>query len=326
MPLDVPDRNALPDGPQRNLVIELHRLYRDAGYPGLKRLSAEIRGRADLPDVVSHETVSNMLHGQGLSRWIKLECVVRVLAGWSVHRPSVDDEVRRIQKLWHTAADTSPIDGHPAAHETPVGLIVEHEIARVSYVGRTYHCTIRRQLFNGLNEPVTRFPISIRVDRYPDDSARSNRHHGEHPLNFDDVDLHASCDGEPMRSKMFLDTPVLKEVWLLFENAENRFPLYPNRRAEISYSWNVSDELWGHWFQRSIQLQTRRLTLEAEFPTALHPSVWGVRSSMWHDEIPRSPITQRTSAPGRATFTWQTEELGLRDRYRLEWRFRKQPG
>src|SRR5262245_21348354 len=94
VPLQPPDHRVLPDGPLRALVLELHRLYRRAGYPGLKKVSGEIRDGEDLPDVVSHETISKILQGEALTRWSKLESVVRVLASWSVDRPVPDDEAR----------------------------------------------------------------------------------------------------------------------------------------------------------------------------------------------------------------------------------------
>src|SRR6185312_8870907 len=46
------------------------------------------------------------------------------------------------------------------------------------------------------SEPVTRYLILISVDRYPEDPERSNRHHREHPLRFEELALVASCAGE----------------------------------------------------------------------------------------------------------------------------------
>ncbi|GAB7050432.1 FxSxx-COOH system tetratricopeptide repeat protein [Catenuloplanes indicus] len=93
------------DGPRAELVAELQLLYRAAGRPAYRRVSAAIGERDDMPDTVSHETVSAILRGEWLSRWIKVECVVRQLATMAVHRPTLEFEVRRFHSLWLAADD-----------------------------------------------------------------------------------------------------------------------------------------------------------------------------------------------------------------------------
>ena len=41
------------------------------------------------------------------------------------------------------------------------------------------------------------------------------------------------------------DRDAFKELWLLFENDEACFPLYPGESTEIVYSYTVSDIKWG---------------------------------------------------------------------------------
>lgn len=110
MPVTIPGSDRLPAGPLRDLVAALHELYREAGKPGVRVISSEIRKRQDLRDTVSHETVSAMLRGDGLPRWDKVECVVRVLAARSVNRREPDAEVRRFHGLWLRASDVPPPD------------------------------------------------------------------------------------------------------------------------------------------------------------------------------------------------------------------------
>ncbi|MDG6107166.1 hypothetical protein Daura_32520 [Dactylosporangium aurantiacum] len=340
MPLQPPDRHVLPDGPLRALVLQLHHLYRQAGYPGLKKISAEIRDREDLPDVVSHETVSKILQGEVLPRWSKLESIVRVLAGWSVDRPRPDGEAKRFQQLWHVAggfpaeevgaaAPAGPTGGDhegPAAAGPEHDLVVEREEAHLHYADGSYRCTIRRALHNGMDEPVTQFPIEIRVDRFPDDPEYSNRHHHAHPLVLSELRLAASCAGEPMNWRAYTDRDTLKEVWLLFENAQGQFPLYPGQRTTITYSWTASAQQWGPWLQREIRLPTRLLAVRLDLPVSADPVVWGVRSSLWHGDVPlRTPITREVPGDGRVVFSWQTDRTALQERYRLEWRFRDDP-
>ena len=45
------------------------------------------------------------------------------------------------------------------------GLVVEHEDATLSYVDGGYRCVIRRDLYNGGHEAITRYLVRIAVDR-----------------------------------------------------------------------------------------------------------------------------------------------------------------
>jgi transcriptional regulator with XRE-family HTH domain len=206
------------------------------------------------------------------------------------------------------------------------GLVVEAETARLSYVDSRYRVTVRRTLFNAGTEPVTRYLMWITVDRYPDDPERSNQHHHDHPLTWDELALVASCAGERMDWRPKTDRDALKEVWLLFENAQGRFPLYPGQQTTISYSYHVGADKWGNSFQRTIRQPTRRLEVEVEFPAALEPRVWGVETSLSAEAIPlRTPIASQPSADDRVVYSWETEAPALHARYRLEWRFRNAP-
>lgn len=206
------------------------------------------------------------------------------------------------------------------------GLICEHEMARLSYVDGVYRCTIRRDLFNAGSEPVTRYPIRIKVDRYPGDPERSNRHHRDHPLGWDEIGLVASCAGEPMTWQPKTDRDADKEIWLLFANDRGRFPLYPGRRTTITYTYHVDSDKWGRWFQRAIRLPTRRLTVEVDLPAGSDPVVWGVETSLAADALPlRTPVERQQRTGGRVVFAWHTDSPSLNALYRLEWRFGAHP-
>lgn len=209
------------------------------------------------------------------------------------------------------------------------GLVVEQEIAVLSYAQGFYHCTIRRALYNAGTEPVTRYLVRIAVDRYPHDPERSNRHHRENPMTFEELDLRAYCGEANARERMEWrakhDRDAFKEVWLLFENDQGRFPLYPGQRTMIEYGYTVDQEKWGQWFQRAVRLPTRRLAVRLEFPAVLDPQVWGVETSLSAEEVPlRTPMERRT-IEDRVRYEWMTEAPPLNARYRLEWRFRGNP-
>ncbi len=205
------------------------------------------------------------------------------------------------------------------------GLIVEREIAELVYVDGAYRCRVRRALYNAGSEPVTRYLVKIAVDRYPHDPTGSNRHHRDHPLTFEEMDLEAFAgEGdaiEGMQWRIKLDRDASKEVWLLFANERGQFPLYPGKRTTIEYAYTVTVEKWGQWFQRAVRLPTRRLTVRLNFPVAFDPQVWGVETSLAAEVPVRTPLERHNEAD-RAVFEWSTDEPLLNARYRLEWRFR----
>jgi peptide deformylase len=205
------------------------------------------------------------------------------------------------------------------------GLIVEQETAELTYTGGAYRCRIRRALYNAGNEPVTRYLMKISVDRYPLDPAGSNRHHRQHPLTWDELDIEAVAGegdaAEPMHRRLKLDRDASKEVWLLFANEHGQFPLYPGQRTTISYAYTVGEEKWGQWFQRAVRLPTRNLTVRLDFPVEFEPQVWGMETSLAAEVPVRTPL-ERHNEGDRAIFEWSTDAPLLNARYRLEWRFR----
>lgn len=223
----------------------------------------------------------------------------------------------------------------PALHRDPpvpvqwmppgTGLIVEQEVAELTYLDGRYRCRVRRALYNAGVEPVTRYLVKIAVDRYPHDPAGSNRYHRRHPLSFDEMDLRAVAGegeaAEPMHWRLKLDRDAAKEVWLLFANDHGQFPLYPGQRTTIEYVYRVGEEKWGQWFQRAVRLPTRNLTVRLDFPVEFEPQVWGVETSLAAEVPVRTPLERHNEAE-RAVFEWSTDAPLLNARYRLEWRFR----
>lgn len=100
--IKLPGEDRLPPGPARDLVVSLHALYRGAGLPGLRRIARAVTD-GDFPDVVSHETVSDMLNGKSVPRWSKLNCVVRQLAMWNTPPLDPDQTAVRFLSLWQAA-------------------------------------------------------------------------------------------------------------------------------------------------------------------------------------------------------------------------------
>jgi peptide deformylase len=236
--------------------------------------------------------------------------------------------VRRWRDMHAVTADTAAT----AHHEEPpqddpqsaagTALIVEHEDAVLIFNGEVVETRIRRQLHNVGTEPVSRYLIRVAVDRYPGDPERSNRLYRQNPLTWEEIGLTAACGDEPMTWRVKHDRDAFKEVWLLFENGDGRFPLYPGDTTWISYSYTVSADKWGPWWQRAIRLPTRRLRMHLDFPANLQPAVWGMETSMTAEASPfRTPLI-RDAYDDRMTYTWSTEDPPLHARYRVEWKFK----
>lgn len=219
-------------------------------------------------------------------------------------------------------ADQPPVPTDDPQSAPSPALMVEHEYAELTYLDGMFHTRIHRQLCNVGTEPVTQYLIRIAVDRYPGDPERSNQLYREYPLTWDEIGLTANCGDEPMTWRIKHDRDAFKELWLLFENDDGRFPLYPEETTWIEYSYTVSVDKWGPWWQRAIRLPTRRLSMLIDFPAELRPMVWGMETSMCAESTAfRTPIV-RDESDGRMRFAWSTDEAPLHARYRIEWKFK----
>ena len=190
-------------------------------------------------------------------------------------------------------------------------LVVEHELAELTLRDGMYQTRIRRQLRNTGTQPVTQYLIRIAVDSYPGDPERSNQLYREDPLTWDEIALSATCGDEPMSWHIKHDRDAFKEVWLLFENSDGRFPLYPGQTTMISYVYTVRAYKWGPWWARAIRLPTRRLSMTALFPARLQPVVWGITTSMTAEASPFPTPISRHENGDEVVFSWAIDEPPL---------------
>jgi peptide deformylase len=236
----------------------------------------------------------------------------------------------RCWKQMHDAlADLDSGSSRPAGQavdeaQTPLAhhLVVEHEIAGLTYRDGIYHTNIRRQLRNTGDEPVTQYMVRISVDRYPGDPERSNQLYREDPLTWDEINLSGQCGDERMNWRVKLDRDAIKEAWLLFENQDGRFPLYPGEKAWISYQYSVTSRKWGQWWARSIRWPTHRLSIPLTFPAKLQPVVWGVATTTAAGASPFPTPIVRQQTGDEVMFTWSVEDPPLGSWYRVEWKFK----
>ena len=237
--------------------------------------------------------------------------------------------IRRWKDMHDALAEMSadkPRHDEPAADDPQSApgpdLVVEHELAELTLRDGMYQTRIRRQLRNTGTQPVTQYLIRIAVDSYPGDPERSNQLYREDPLTWDEIALSATCGDEPMSWHIKHDRDAFKEVWLLFENSDGRFPLYPGQTTMISYVYTVKAYKWGPWWARAIRLPTRRLSMTALFPARLQPVVWGITTSMTAEASPFPTPISRHESGDEVVFSWAIDEPPLHARYRLEWKFK----
>jgi len=224
-----------------------------------------------------------------------------------------------------TATRTQRRDGLLLVESMPqpaTGLVVEHDHAQLRYADGSYHTFQRRRLHNVGAEPVSRYLIRISVDRYPGDPERSNELYREHPLTWEELQLFARSGDDEMTWQVKHDRDAFKEVWLLFESPQGRFPLYPGQSTWIEYGYRVGEDKWGSWFQRAVRLPTRKLSVELVFPAGLDPTVWGVETSMTAEAHSFRTAIEHKESDGQHVFTWATNDPPLHARYRMEWNFR----
>jgi peptide deformylase len=216
-------------------------------------------------------------------------------------------------------AEPTPVESMP---QPPTGLVVEHDDAELVYSDGVYLAKQRRRITNVGTHPVTRYLMRISVDRHPGDPARSNELYRTDPLTWEELHLTARCGDDQMAWTVKQDRDAFKEVWLLFENRNGRFPLYPGQSAWIEYSYFVREDQWGQWFQRAVRLPTQRLSARLVFPAELDPAVWGMETSMTAEAYPFRTAIEQHEQDGNRVFSWATEAPPLHARYRLEWNFR----
>jgi transcriptional regulator with XRE-family HTH domain len=211
----------------------------------------------------------------------------------------------------------------PSPTTVPGGVLIEREVASLTYRQHWYHCDVQRTIYNGGSEPVIRYPVRIDVDRRPDDEHTSDDYYHDHPLSWDELSFSASLEspvGRPLGWKVLHDRDSFKKLLLLFDGRSGASPLAPRHRMELRYSYRVRDDKWGPWFQRNIRFPTNELLVRLDFPAAATPTVWGVQSTHT-SEAALHTAPRRINRGERVTFEWGTTDPALATEYRLQWRF-----
>lgn len=209
----------------------------------------------------------------------------------------------------------------PSANELSAEVEVHHDEAWLRRRNDSYELHMRKVLANVGETPILRYFMRVAVDRFPHDPRRSSAFYRANPLTVEELDLRASCGDEAMEYQIAQDHDSSKDIWLLFKNGACEFPLYPGKEATVDYTFRASATKWGDFFQRSIRLPTRRVSVHLRFPLAFETAVWGVETSpsASHQPFP-SPIETSTWGD-EACFDWSAHRPPIGARYRLQWRF-----
>lgn len=109
----MPGLDELPEGPLRTLTKKLHDLYQDAGKPSLRDVEAAINADDELNDAVSHQKVSDLLHGRGVPKWSRLAAVVTVLVRKCASPGDVDTQLARFKSQWDAVTGDVVINEPP---------------------------------------------------------------------------------------------------------------------------------------------------------------------------------------------------------------------
>lgn len=255
------------------------------------------------------------------------------------HKPSYDFARRADAVLdaggsvWQRYTEFAATRTNGGEHRAPViprqwsppvvGLVVEREVASVSHRDGAYHVGVHRSLLNTGPAVVTRMPIRVSVDRYPDDLAMSHALYQANPLHVDDLGLTATMRGvDNLRWRVTRDRPDFKEIWLLFEGPQANFPLNPGQRAGLDYSYAVDDQRFGQWFERSVQWPTHRLDVRLDLPSRRQPVVWGTQTSLSAEAVPLNTPILETESGDRTRYSWGSDDPALHSRTRLNWHYR----
>ncbi|MEV4344619.1 helix-turn-helix transcriptional regulator [Actinoplanes sp. NPDC049596] len=209
--------------------------------------------------------------------------------------------------------------GYEPSQMLPATIVIEDELATLTYDDGWYACRVERLVRNVGDRPVTTCPVRIDVDRFPDQPRVSRRLYQESPLRLADLGFTAAAGEEPMDVRVTRTSDAYLKLALVFGNARARFPLYPGDQTRVSYSYRVPVSQYGQWFQREIRFPTRALTMSLRLPEKFGAEVGAEVLS--YAGIKSFTPTVAPGDDGTILHTLRMRELLLTSQVRLRWRF-----
>ncbi|MFF5081315.1 multiprotein-bridging factor 1 family protein [Actinoplanes sp. NPDC000266] len=209
--------------------------------------------------------------------------------------------------------------GYEPSQMLPATIVIEDELATLTYTDDWYVCRVERLVRNVGDRPVTTCPVRIDVDRFPDQPGVSRRLYQEKPLRLADLDFAAAAGEELMDVRVTRTSDAYLKLALVFGNARARFPLYPGEQTRVAYSYRVPASQYGQWFQREVRFPTRALTVSLRLPESLGAEVGAEVLS--YAGIKSYTPTVAHADDGTVLHTMRMRELLLTSQVRLRWRF-----
>ena len=206
-------------------------------------------------------------------------------------------------------------------------LIIDHEHAELHFDGEYYHHTITRTMTNRSAVNIDRHPFRIAVIRFPDDPERNRQQYITYPMTIEDSEIqtwHDSADGvrRAMGWEVQEDLPDYKEIWMLFRDDQEVFPLGPGESCSVSYYYKVSRRHWGNWSKRKIRIPTSKMSVVFSFPTRTIPRMTAKRLSVDREDEPI--LMTRCEEGDKVFFNWDVVPP-LNAQYQFDWDFGNDP-
>jgi len=182
----------------------------------------------------------------------------------------------------------------------------------------TYTYQGRYELDNGGDEVITQFPLWMPVlpgAYLPPDwiTGTSQKAIYSEELRFSSI---LWPDEEPT----FYDPDEGGEVWVVFENNNGTFPLYPDDSTEVRYGFHLPMNDYTEGIQRIVRLPTRILSVHISLPSFLHPIVYAWSYSLSTHDHRLDTRIQEYEADGVTHFEWAIANPPLLSSYTFGWR------
>ena len=204
----------------------------------------------------------------------------------------------------------------------PASLIVIEDVASIQYSKELdcYNLNFVKIIENKSNTPIIRFFFRIAVDLFPNNLELAKKYYRDNPLEMDKLNFKAhDPNGSELCYEINKDMPNCKDIYLILNGPLNSGPLYPTETRKITYSYRVSTQHWGTWFQRNIRLLTKMCEVNLIFKRDLNVLVWGKEMPLHSGEKPISPKIDSKIIDENIVFTWKCLSPTQDSRYRFMW-------
>jgi 3',5'-cyclic AMP phosphodiesterase CpdA len=200
-------------------------------------------------------------------------------------------------------------------------LAIELERARLTFDGNTYLVQIEKTYVNPTPYAWPYAEAHVLVNAFPDDPERARALYREHPLDLDEIGFSAQCNGEQVEPTLLYDLESSKRLLIPFgRDGEEDSELQPGSKAVLAYSFRIDKALWGPYFERHVNRETKRIECELSFPRGSLADMTLRKNPRLSSESLDEELV-REEAAGSVTYRWHRDRPRLQSRYRFLWSF-----